>query len=56
MFIVTVESHLLMELAGSLSWAVHQDVSEVRVKCTRYINRFPGFIGLNQTNGELPTG
>ena len=54
MFIVTVESHLLMELVGGLSWAVHQNVSEVWVKCARYINGFPGFIGPNRTNGELP--
>ena len=46
-FIVTVESHLLVELVGSLSWAVCQDVSEVGVKCTRYINQFPSFVGLN---------
>ena len=56
MFIVTVESHLVMELVGGLSWAVHQNVGKILVKCARYINGFPGFIGLNRTNGELPMG
>ena len=56
-FIVTVESHLLVELVGGLSWAVVcQDVGEVRVMCARYINGFSGFVGLNRTNGELPMG
>ena len=53
--VITVDSHLVMQLAGGLGWAVREDLQKVRIKGTRNKEGFTIVIVLDGPGSKQPT-